>query len=61
MKERKTLPSGVQLNNPDGDSWTITWAPADNSSVLNLTIVAMDTNFEKHFIILQPSSSVMCL
>ena len=40
----ETLPSGVQLNNPDGDSYTITWAPDDNTSVLNLTIVAMDSN-----------------
>ena len=36
------LPSGVQLNNPDGGNWTITWTPADNSSVLNLTIIAVD-------------------
>ena len=43
----ETLPSGVQLNNPDGDSYTITWTPADNTSVLNLTIVAMDPNLEK--------------
>ena len=42
----ETLPSGVQLNNSDGDSYTITWAPSDNTSVLNLTIVAMDPNFE---------------
>ena len=42
----ETLPSGVQLNNPDGDSYTITWTPADNTSVLNLTIVAMDPNLE---------------
>ena len=43
----ETLPSGVQLNNPDGNSWTITWAPADhdNTSVLNLTVVAVDRNF----------------
>ena len=40
------LPSGVQLNNPDGDSYTITWTPADNTYVLNLTIVAMDSNFD---------------
>ena len=40
----ETLPSGVQLNNPDGDSYTITWTPADNTSILNLTIVAMDPN-----------------
>ena len=40
----ETLPSGVQLNNPDGDSYTITWTPDDNTSVLNLTIVAMDPN-----------------
>ena len=40
----ETLPSGVQLNNPDGDSWTITWTPADNTSALNLTIVAVDLN-----------------
>ena len=40
----ETLPSGVQLNNPDGDSWTITWTPADNTSVLNMTIVAVDLN-----------------
>ena len=42
----ETLPSGVQLNDPDGDSYTITWTPSDNTSVLNLTIVAMDPNFE---------------
>ena len=42
----ETLPSGVQLNNPDNDSYTITWTPADNTSVLNLTIVAMDPNLE---------------
>ena len=42
----ETLPSGVQLNNPDGDSWTITWTPADNTSVLNMTIVAVDLSFE---------------
>ena len=41
---KETLPSGVQLNNPDGDSWTITWRPADNTSVLNLTIVAVHLN-----------------
>ena len=40
----ETLPSGVQLNNPDDDSYTITWSPADNTSVLNLTIVAVDPN-----------------
>ena len=40
----ETLPSGVQLNNPDGGSYNITWTPADNTSVLNLTIVAMDPN-----------------
>ena len=40
----ETLPSGVQLNNPDGDSYTITWTPADNTSVLNLTIVAIDND-----------------
>ena len=38
----ETLPSGVQLNNPDGGNWTITWTPADNTSVLNMTIVAVD-------------------
>ena len=42
----KTLPSGVQLNNPDGNSWTITWTSANNTSVLSLTLVAMDINFE---------------
>ena len=42
----ETLPSGVLLNNPDGDSYTITWTPADNTSVLNLTIVAVDPNLE---------------
>ena len=41
----ETLPSGVQLNNSDGDSYTITWTPPDNISVLNLTIVAMDPTF----------------
>ena len=40
------LPSGVQLNNPNGDSYTITWTPPDNTSMLNLTIVAMDPNNE---------------
>jgi len=42
----ETLPSGVQLNNSNSDSYTITWTPADNTAVLNLTIVAMDQNFE---------------
>ena len=41
-EEEETLPSGVQLNNSDGDSYTMTWTPTDNTSVLNLTIVAMD-------------------
>ena len=50
----ETLPSGVQLNNPDGDSWTITWTPADNTSVLNMTIVAMDLNFENISSIFNP-------
>ena len=40
------LPSGVQLSNPDGDSYTITWTPNNNTNVLNLTIVAMDPNNE---------------
>ena len=40
----ETLPSGVQLNNFDGDSWTITWTPVDNTAVLNLTIVAVDVD-----------------
>ena len=42
----ETLPSGVQLNNSDGDSYTITWIPSDNTSVLNLTIVAIDPTFK---------------
>ena len=40
----ETLPSGVQLNNSDGDSWTITWTPVDNTAVLNLTIIAVDVD-----------------
>ena len=40
----ETLPSGVQLNNLDGDSYTITWTPDNNANMLNLTIVAMDPN-----------------
>ena len=50
----ETLPSGVQLNNPDGDSWTITWTPADSASVLNLTIVAMDLNMNNISSIFNP-------
>ena len=50
----ETLPSGVQLNNPDGDSWTITWTPADNTSVLNMTIVAMDLNMNNISSIFNP-------
>ena len=50
----ETLPSGVQLNNPDGDSYTITWTPFDNTSVLNLTIVAMDPTFENISSIFNP-------
>ena len=50
----ETLPSGVQLNNPDGDSYTITWTPADNTSVLNLTIVAVDPNLENISSIFNP-------
>ena len=50
----ETLPSGVQLNNPDGDSWTITWTPADNTSVLNLTIVAVDLNMNNISSIFNP-------
>ena len=42
----ETLPSGVQLNNPDGDSYSITWTPADNTSILNLTIIAVDLNMK---------------
>ena len=42
----ETLPSDVQLNNPDGDTYTITWTPSDNTSVLNLTIVAMDPSLQ---------------
>ena len=42
----ETLPSGVQLNNPDSDSYTITWTPADNIALLNLTIVAADLNMK---------------
>ena len=38
----ETLPSGVQMNNLNGSNYTITWTPADNTSVLNLTIVAVD-------------------
>ena len=40
----ETLPSGVQLNSPDGGNWTITWTPADNLAALNLTMVAVDLN-----------------
>ena len=50
----ETLPSGVQLNNSDGDSYTITWTPADNTSVLNLTIVAVDPNLENISSIFNP-------
>ena len=50
----ETLPSGVQLNNPDGDSYTITWTPADNTSILNLTIVAVDPNLENVSSIFNP-------
>ena len=50
----ETLPSGVLLNNPDGDSYTITWTPADNTSVLSLTIVAVDPNLENISSIFNP-------
>ena len=50
----EALPSGVLLNNPDGDSYTITWTPADNTSVLNLTIVALDPNLENISSIFNP-------
>ena len=40
----ETLPNCVQLNQTDGDNWTITWTPADSTSALNLTIVAVDHN-----------------
>ncbi|XP_065910791.1 mucin-like protein isoform X2 [Dysidea avara] len=39
------LPDGVVVNDLDGDSYSITWT-ADNSTVLNLTIVAIDTDKE---------------
>ena len=38
------LPSGIQLNNPVGEHYIITWTPADNTSVLLLTIVAANLN-----------------
>ena len=50
----ETLPSGVQLNNSDGDSYTITWTPSDNTSVLNLTIVATDQTFQNISSIFNP-------
>ena len=50
----ETLPSGVQLNNPDGDSYTITWTPADNTAALNLTIVAADLNMKNISSIFSP-------
>ena len=40
-----TLPDGVVFNDLDGDSYSITWS-ADNSTVLNLTIVANDPSNE---------------
>ena len=39
------LPDGVVVNDLDGDSYSITWT-ADNSTVLNLTIVANDPSNE---------------
>ena len=50
----ETLPSGVQLNNPDGDSYTITWTPADNTALLNITIVAADLNMKNISSIFNP-------
>jgi len=50
----ETLPSGVQLNNPGGDGYTITWTPVDNTAVLNLTIVAMDLNMKNISSIFDP-------
>ena len=50
----ETLPSGVQLNNPDGNSWTVTWTPADSTSELNLTIVAADLNMNNISSIFNP-------
>ena len=50
----ETLPSGVQLNNADGDSWTITWTPADNTAALHLIIVATDLNFENISSVFKP-------
>jgi len=39
------LPDGVVVNDVDGDSYSITWT-ADSSTVLNLTIVAIDPTKE---------------
>ncbi|XP_065884099.1 mucin-like protein isoform X2 [Dysidea avara] len=39
------LPDSVMMNDLDGDSYSITWT-ADNSTVLNLTIVANDPSKE---------------
>ena len=39
-KGEEILPSGIQLNNPVGEHYIVTWTPADNTSVLLLTIVA---------------------
>ena len=50
----ETLPSGIQLNNSNSDSYTITWTPVNNTAVLNLTIVAMDQNFENISSIFNP-------
>ena len=50
----ETLPSGVLLNNPDDDSYTITWTPADSTALLNLTIVAADPNMKNISSIFNP-------
>jgi len=39
------LPDGVVMNDRDGDSYSITWT-TDNSTELNLTIVAIDPSKE---------------
>ena len=43
-KGEEILPSGIQLNNPVGEHYIVTWTPADNTSVLLLTIVAANLN-----------------
>jgi len=43
--EEDMLPDGVVVDDLDGDSYSITWT-TDNSTVLNLTIVANDPSKE---------------